>query len=98
MLAHSDVLDKLRVLFELVQTLDERDEKTIVVSNSSSTLDLIAALFRDARLQVFRLDEAAPSERRELIRRFNEPNLYLDRPGQVRYIFAVSFVACYWPV
>ncbi|CAD5221209.1 unnamed protein product [Bursaphelenchus okinawaensis] len=74
--------NKLKTLFEMVVSFDENDEKSIIVANSKSVLDLIQALFEEALFEVLRLDSASPSERKELIQKFNQPNLF-DHPNQV---------------
>lgn len=64
---------KFRVLERLLLTLkNTTDEKIVLVSNYTSTLDLLQDLLRSKGLSFLRLDGTTPTNRRqELVDRFN---------------------------
>uniref|UniRef100_A0A1I7S501 DNA repair and recombination protein RAD54-like n=1 Tax=Bursaphelenchus xylophilus TaxID=6326 RepID=A0A1I7S501_BURXY len=74
--------NKFKTLFEMIVSFDENDEKTIIASYSKSALDLIEAMLASSLFEVLRLDTASPSERADIIKKFNTPNLF-DHPNQV---------------
>jgi len=65
---------KLRVLDSLLHHLhEETDEKVVIVSNYTSTLDMIAALLSSLSYSYLRLDGQTPvSKRQGLVDRFNQ--------------------------
>lgn len=77
--------NKLRILFELVISFDKQDEKTIIISTSASTLDLIEALFKAALFEVYRIDRCSSFERNDVIKKFNKSILF-DTPNQIMLI------------
>ena len=67
---------KFRVLERLLLALkNTTDEKIVLVSNYTSTLDLLQNLLRSRGLSYLRLDGATPANKRqELVDQFNRTN------------------------
>ena len=64
---------KLQVLAKLVDEFKDVNEKVVIVSNSTKTLDIFENLLAMKKRQYLRLDgKTSTSERQRLVDRFNE--------------------------
>ncbi|CAK3796218.1 DNA repair and recombination RAD54B [Lecanosticta acicola] len=77
---------KVRVLDSLLREIyTATDEKVVVVSNYTSTLDVLANLMTSMDYQFLRLDGATPkNKRQELVDRFN------NSPQKAAFVFLLS--------
>ncbi|CAD6198751.1 unnamed protein product [Caenorhabditis auriculariae] len=64
---------KLSVLLSMIASFRKLEESTVIVSNSTMTLNMVEMLIRALGFRVFRLDGSTPvSERQKLVAKFNE--------------------------
>ena len=83
---------KLQVLDSLLDAFREREEKAVIVSNSTKALDIFEKLLKMKEREFLRLDgQTSTEDRQNLVDRFNSKQSNI---GMLLYIFLLKLKDC----